>query len=157
MEGAGGVSAWRWLFYVSLLSVRPSSTFASSRFPFLPLRILYASKLTVKYVLQIEGALTMAFAVISVFILPDFPHNSRGFSAEEKELAQLRMTEDVGMKDETTVSTWTAVKLSLGDYKTWCMSLTLTAMVIGLSFNAYFPVRGPSCTPDSSRDEKTTF
>ncbi|BGP05329.1 putative transporter [Rhodotorula toruloides] len=102
MEGAGGIRAWRWLFYI-------------------------------------EGAITMAVAVISVFILPDFPHNSRGFSAEEKELAQLRMTEDVGMKDETTVSTWTALKIALGDYKLHLMSLTLTAMVVGLSFNAYFP------------------
>ncbi|BGP29393.1 hypothetical protein JCM10296v2_001132 [Rhodotorula toruloides] len=102
MEGAGGVRAWRWLFYI-------------------------------------EGAITMAVAVISVFILPDFPHNSRGFSAEEKELAQLRMTEDVGMKDETTVSTGTALKIALGDYKLHLMSLTLTAMVVGLSFNSYFP------------------
>ncbi|BGP22192.1 hypothetical protein JCM10295v2_001070 [Rhodotorula toruloides] len=102
MDGAGGIRAWRWLFYI-------------------------------------EGSITMAVAVISVFILPDFPHNSRGFTAEEKELAQLRMTEDVGVKDETTVSTWTALTLALGDYRLWVFSLVLTAMVIGLSFNAYYP------------------
>lgn len=102
----------------------------------------------------------MAVAVISVFILPDFPHNSRGFSAEEKELAQLRMTEDVGMKDETTVSTWTALKIALGDYKLHLMSLTLTAMVVGLSFNAYFPVRTPLVvgrTPGKARSPTLTF
>lgn len=43
----------------------------------------------------VEGAITMFVALIAIFMLPDFPHNSRGFSAEERQLAQLRMLEDV--------------------------------------------------------------
>lgn len=42
----------------------------------------------------------MAFAVIAVFMLPDFPHNTRfGFSKEELQVAQLRMLEDVSDPD----------------------------------------------------------
>lgn len=50
-------------------------------------------------------------------MLPDFPHNSRGFSKRELEVAQLRMTEDVGAKDETKVSNWKALRMALLDYK----------------------------------------
>jgi hypothetical protein len=37
----------------------------------------------------------MGIAIAAVFILPDLPTNSRGFTADELEVAQLRMTEDV--------------------------------------------------------------
>lgn len=40
----------------------------------------------------------MFFAVVAVFMLPDFPHNTRfGFSKEEIQVAQLRMLEDVSI------------------------------------------------------------
>ncbi|GAA5908892.1 uncharacterized protein JCM6883_004205 [Sporobolomyces salmoneus] len=87
----------------------------------------------------IEGALTCFVGVITAFILPDFPHNSRGFSATEKHLAETRMTEDTGMKDETKVSTFQALKMALCDYKLWVMALSLTSMTVGLSFNQFFP------------------
>ncbi|GAA5929106.1 hypothetical protein JCM3775_006737 [Rhodotorula graminis] len=92
-------------------------------------------------VLAIEGSLTMAVAVIAFFVLPDFPHNTRwGFSKEEKQLAVQRMTEDVGMKDDTSkISNWEALKLSLCDYKLWMMALALTSVTVGLSFNQFFP------------------
>ena len=63
--------------------------------------------------MQIEGAITMAVAVIAFFVLPDFPHNVRwGFSKEEKQLAVQRMTEDT-----SKISNWDATKLALCDYK----------------------------------------
>ncbi|GAA6006173.1 hypothetical protein JCM10207_000550 [Rhodosporidiobolus poonsookiae] len=92
-----------------------------------------------RWLFYIEGALTIFFALLAIPILPDFPHNSRGFTKAELELAQLRMTEDVGVKDDTKVSNWQALKLALGDYKLWVMALSLTAMTIGLSFNQFFP------------------
>ncbi|GAA5907313.1 hypothetical protein JCM8208_007152 [Rhodotorula glutinis] len=90
--------------------------------------------------LCIEGGITMAVAVIAFFVLPDFPHNSRGFSKEEKQLAVQRMTEDVGLNDDTSqISNWEAVKLALCDYKLWMMALALTSVTVGLSFNQFFP------------------
>lgn len=84
---------------------------------------------------SIEGALTMFIALLCIPILPDFPHNSRGFSAEEKMLAQLRMREDAGEADDDTTTFLQALKMMIVDPKTWVMSLSLTAMVIGLCFN----------------------
>ncbi|KPV77091.1 uncharacterized protein RHOBADRAFT_49403 [Rhodotorula graminis WP1] len=94
-----------------------------------------------RWLFYIEGSLTMAVAVIAFFVLPDFPHNTRwGFSKEEKQLAVQRMTEDVGMKDDTSkISNWEALKLSLCDYKLWMMALALTSVTVGLSFNQFFP------------------
>lgn len=46
----------------------------------------------------------MFVALVAIVMLPDFPHNTfRGFTAEERQLAQLRMLEDVGLSDTTAV------------------------------------------------------
>ncbi|KAJ9133392.1 Tartrate transporter [Pleurostoma richardsiae] len=94
-----------------------------------------------RWLFWIEGAATMAVAISAAFILPDLPHNSRGFSEEELQVAQLRMIEDVGEADEDSAEEgalgglWMALK----DIKIYLMMLTLTAYVVGLSFNAFFP------------------
>ncbi|GAA6024824.1 hypothetical protein JCM11491_005664, partial [Sporobolomyces phaffii] len=87
----------------------------------------------------IEGSITCAVAVIAAFVLPDFPKNSRGFSSSEKHLAETRMTEDMGMKDQSNQSPFACLKMALTDYKLWVMAISLTSMTIGLSFNQFFP------------------
>lgn len=82
----------------------------------------------------------MAIAISAAFILPDLPHNTRGFTQDELEIAQLRMTEDVGEADVDAEGQgpldglWMALK----DWKIYIMMITFTAYVVGLSFNAYF-------------------
>lgn len=82
----------------------------------------------------------MFFAVCAGFILPDLPHNTRGFTEEECYVAQLRMTEDVGVadSDEPGQTPFTGLIMALKDGKVYLMMLTLTAYVVGLSFNAFF-------------------
>jgi len=94
-----------------------------------------------RWLFWIEGAITMAIALSVVFILPDLPHNSRGFSAEELEVAQLRMLEDVGEADEDSAEqgVFDGLAMALKDPKIYLMALTFTAYVVGLSFNAFFP------------------
>ena len=86
----------------------------------------------------------MFIAIVAAFVLPDLPHNTRGFTAEELEVAQLRMIEDVGEADEDAkdAGTFDGLFMALKDTKMYIMSLTFTAYVVGLSFNAYF-VRCP--------------
>jgi hypothetical protein len=85
----------------------------------------------------------MFVAILAVFILPDLPHNTRGFTEEERYVAQLRMTEDVGVadSDEPDQGVFTGLIMALKDAKVYLMMFTLTAYVVGLSFNAFF-VRG---------------
>lgn len=83
----------------------------------------------------------MAIALTAGFILPDLPQNSRGFTREELDVAQLRMLEDVGEADEDSVNqgAFDGLIMALKDPKIYIMSITFTAYVIGLSFNAFFP------------------
>ncbi|ORY28046.1 major facilitator superfamily domain-containing protein [Naematelia encephala] len=95
-----------------------------------------------RWLFFIEGALTMFFAIVAVFMLPDFPHNTRwGFSPEERKVAQIRMMEDVGEVDQdSSEDKWYAgFVMALSDWKIYILMLSLTACVTGLSFNIYFP------------------
>ncbi|KAK8850664.1 hypothetical protein IAR55_004584 [Kwoniella newhampshirensis] len=95
-----------------------------------------------RWLFYIEGALTMFFAIVAIFMLPDFPHNTkRGFSEEEIQVAQLRMLEDVGEVDrDSGEDKWySGLVMALKDWKIYILMLSLTACVTGLSFNIYFP------------------
>lgn len=98
-----------------------------------------------RWLFWIEGAVTMGVAISAAFILPDLPHNSRGFTEEERQVAQLRMTEDVGEadRDSEEQGAFYGLMLCVKDVKVYVMMLTFTAYVVGLSFNAFF-VRLPS-------------
>lgn len=94
-----------------------------------------------RWLYWIEGAATICIAISAAFILPDLPHNTRGFTQEERDVAVLRMTEDVGEADEdsATSSPLAGLYMCVQDYKIYLMMLTFTTYVIGLSFNAFFP------------------
>lgn len=94
-----------------------------------------------RWLFWIEGAITMAVAIAAGFILPDLPHNSRGFTEEELQLAQLRMVEDVGEADEDSkeMGVFDGLLMAVKDYKIYVMMFTFTAYTVGLSFNAFFP------------------
>lgn len=82
----------------------------------------------------------MGIAIAAVFILPDLPSNTRGFTADELEVAQLRMTEDVGVADVDPegLGTFGGLKMALKDVKVYIMCIIFALYVVGLSFNAYF-------------------
>ncbi|KAK5044782.1 hypothetical protein LTR84_010438 [Exophiala bonariae] len=94
-----------------------------------------------RWLYWIEGAVTMLIAIVAAFILPDLPHNSRGFTQEERDIAVLRMTEDVGEADADSAdqSPFAGLIMVVKDVKVYLMMLTFTAYVVGLSFNAFFP------------------
>ncbi|KAM0712443.1 hypothetical protein Q7P37_011539 [Cladosporium fusiforme] len=94
-----------------------------------------------RWLFWIEGAATMLIAILAAFILPDLPHNSRGFTKEELEVAQLRMTEDVGVADvdPEDSGTFDGLFMALKDSKVYVMCILFATYVVGLSFNAYFP------------------
>jgi MFS family permease len=93
-----------------------------------------------RWLFWIEGAITMAIAVFSAFVLPDLPTNSSGFTEEERLVAQLRIIEDVGEADTDSEeqSPFSGLIMALKDFKIYLMMLSFTAYVVGLSFNAFF-------------------
>lgn len=93
-----------------------------------------------RWLFWIEGGVTMLVAILAAVILPDLPHNTRGFTEEERQVAQLRMLEDVGEADTDSKDQGIAdgLVMAMKDVKVWLMMLALTAFVVGLSFNAFF-------------------
>ena len=93
-----------------------------------------------RWLFWIEGAVTMGVAISAAFILPDLPTNSKGFTEEELLVARMRMQEDVGEADtdSDTMGAFDGLKMALTDYKIYVMMFSLTAYVVGLSFNAFF-------------------
>ena len=86
----------------------------------------------------------MLAAVLAVFILPDFPQNSHWFlTSEEMRLAELRIREDVGIDDSDEArckgSRVPGLLEALSDWRVYWLALTLTSLVVSLSFNAFFP------------------
>jgi len=93
-----------------------------------------------RWLFWIEGAITIAVAISAAFILPDLPTNTRGFTEEELQVAQLRMTEDVGEADTDSAEqgVFDGLMMVLKDPKVYLMMFTFTAYTTGLSFNAFF-------------------
>ncbi|KAK2608874.1 hypothetical protein QQS21_002587 [Conoideocrella luteorostrata] len=94
-----------------------------------------------RWLFWLEGAITMGVAISAAFILPDLPHNARGFTEEERMVAQLRLIEDVGEADTDSAEqgAFGGLMMALTDPKIYVMMFTFTAYVVGLSFNAFFP------------------
>ncbi|KAJ6614287.1 MFS general substrate transporter [Mycena sp. CBHHK59/15] len=95
-----------------------------------------------RWLFFIEGGMTIAVAFVSIFILPDFPENSSSWlTPAEKALAQRRMAEDAGMDVELDLKhgSTSGLLMAVSDRKVWWLALTLTSIVMSLSFNAYFP------------------
>ncbi|KAJ3736423.1 sugar transporter [Lentinula guzmanii] len=95
-----------------------------------------------RWLFYIEGSLTVFVAICAMFILPDFPTTTKWLTPLERKLAVQRMEEDAGVGDqgETEVGGQASgLILALSDWRVWWMSLAMTAQVVSLSFNAYFP------------------
>ncbi|KAG6814214.1 hypothetical protein H0H92_000891 [Tricholoma furcatifolium] len=93
-----------------------------------------------RWLFYIEGSLTVAISIIVIFVLPDFPTNTRSLSPEERALAIRRMEEDAGVGDEEeTEGEGSGFWLAITDIKAWWLAFALTSQVVALSFNAYFP------------------
>jgi len=94
-----------------------------------------------RWLFFIEGSLTIFFACLALFILPNFPHNTRGLTDVERKLAVLRMQEEDASIGETSQgNTGTSgLRLALTDWKTWWYAMAMTVRIMALSFNLFLP------------------
>ncbi|KAG1879312.1 MFS general substrate transporter [Suillus tomentosus] len=94
-----------------------------------------------RWLFYIEGGVTILIAICAIFILPNFPHNTRWLTPEERSLAISRLLEDgYGKADESGKQTtiqglWDAVF----DWKVWWFSVAFMFQYIAHSFMGYFP------------------
>ncbi|KAG2075986.1 MFS general substrate transporter [Suillus decipiens] len=94
-----------------------------------------------RWLFYIEGGITILVAICAFFILPDFPHNTKWLTPEERTLAISRLQEDgygktdVLEKRTTMQGLWDAVS----DWKVWWFSVAFMIQYIAQSFFGYFP------------------
>jgi hypothetical protein len=84
--------------------------------------------------------MTIFVAICAVFILPDFPHNTRWLTPEERALAISRLAEDnngtTGKENRTTIE---GLRDAVTDWKVWWFAAVFLAQVLAQSFYLYFP------------------
>ncbi|KAG1838122.1 major facilitator superfamily domain-containing protein [Suillus subluteus] len=86
-----------------------------------------------RWLFYIEGGITILVAICAIFVLPDFLHNTRWMTPEERALAISRLAEDGhGKADElgkqtTMQGVWDAVS----DWKVWWFSVAAMFQLVG--------------------------
>ena len=97
----------------------------------------------VRWLFFIEGAITILVAILSMYILPDFPGGSNiWLTPAEKAIVVQRMVEDVEVHADlhtTSGGQFLGFHLAISDWKVWWLALTFTTLVTSLSFSSYFP------------------
>jgi len=94
-----------------------------------------------RWLFFIEGSISISIGILAIFILPDYPHNTRWLTPAELRLAQVRLAEDTGEADEDGVhdTAWTGLVQALKDPKVAIFSIMNCSQLLGLGFINFFP------------------
>ncbi|KAN0081227.1 Major facilitator superfamily domain containing protein [Tylopilus felleus] len=94
-----------------------------------------------RWLFYIEGAITMFLGLLTMWLLPDLPHNTRWMSPAERRLAQARLAEDAAEADQDSsdATIFDGFKLAIRDVKVWIFVLMGCSQLLGLSFINFFP------------------
>lgn len=87
-----------------------------------------------------EGVMTIGVAIIVSFILPDYPHNTKWLTEEEKSFAAWRLLEDINEADDQHAgSVWAGLKLAVKDYRLYVFVMLQHLNLVALTFQYFFP------------------
>lgn len=93
-----------------------------------------------RWLFIIEGCMTVPFAVVTMFVMPDYPATSSFLTEEERTLAVLRIAEEASEEDDRAeVPVMTGLKMAFTDpalYMIWLMQLGLNTAA---AFTNFFP------------------
>ncbi|KIJ65885.1 hypothetical protein HYDPIDRAFT_174700 [Hydnomerulius pinastri MD-312] len=94
-----------------------------------------------RWLFYIEGAITIFIGFMAMWLLPDYPDNTRWLSPAERHLAQVRLAEDAGEadKDSEDASIFEGFILAIKDPKVLIFMLMCCSQLLGLSFINFFP------------------
>ncbi|KAI0767036.1 MFS general substrate transporter [Fomes fomentarius] len=94
-----------------------------------------------RWMFFIEGAVTIVIGILAIFLLPDYPHNTRWLSPEQRRLAQVRISEDTGEVDEdgASESAFSGLVMALVDPKVLLFSVMSFSQILGFSYANFFP------------------
>ncbi|OAA60330.1 MFS transporter [Niveomyces insectorum RCEF 264] len=95
-----------------------------------------------RWLFIIEASMTIGFAILSAFILPNYPHNTRWIQGDMRTVAMWRLVEDVGEADDAetdTVSMWQGFLQATKDYKTWILVWNHIFLTVGAGIVVFYP------------------
>ncbi|KAG2142325.1 major facilitator superfamily domain-containing protein [Suillus bovinus] len=105
-----------------------------------------------RWLFYIDGGMTIVVAICTMFILPNFPHNTKCLTPEERSLAISRLEDDGygSMDGPGKRTTMQGLRDALRDWKVWWFTILFTINHIALSFGFYFPTLVASMGYDTS-------
>jgi MFS family permease len=94
-----------------------------------------------RWLFYIEGAITICVGFQAMWLLPDYPNNTRWLTSAERRLAQARLAEDAGEADQDSAeaSVFEGFKMAIKDPKVPVFMLMCCSQLLGLSFVNFFP------------------
>ncbi|EJD54999.1 MFS general substrate transporter [Auricularia subglabra TFB-10046 SS5] len=91
-----------------------------------------------RWLFIVEGCMTVVVAVACVFLLPDWPGNTRWLSEREKQLAVMRMQADhIGASGTRELGHWASLVAALTDWRTYVFTF-MYMMIVGAGTISYF-------------------
>ncbi|PNS17218.1 hypothetical protein CAC42_6901 [Sphaceloma murrayae] len=86
----------------------------------------------------IQGGLSIVVAIMSFFLLPDHPLQTRWLTETERLLAHSRIAADTTQREEAT-SVWVGLRQALADWRTWIFCLMYNTHISSVSFQSFLP------------------
>ena len=92
-----------------------------------------------KWLFIIEASVTVFVALCAIFILPDFPHNTRFLRPQERAVAVHRLQKVSGSRDTERGSMLQGVRLAFSDYKVWLLALVIITKTSAGAVTSFIP------------------
>ncbi|KAI0450384.1 allantoate permease [Xylaria acuta] len=93
-----------------------------------------------RWLFIIEGTITIGIAILSTFILPNYPANTKWLTPEEQAYAQWRLVDDTGEADlADSISVKEGVKMAFKDPRLYLFTLLQHVSLLSQAFQYFFP------------------
>ncbi|KAG5732000.1 hypothetical protein E4T56_gene18263 [Termitomyces sp. T112] len=94
-----------------------------------------------RWLFFIEGSITILIGFASMWLLPDYPHNTSWISPNERRLALARISEDAGEADQDNAedSPLKGLRMAISDPLVLIFTIQTVSQLLGLSFVNFFP------------------
>ncbi|RJE25139.1 Major Facilitator Superfamily [Aspergillus sclerotialis] len=95
-----------------------------------------------RWLFIVEGAATIACAILGALVLPDFPATSKRFSPRQRQVAVERLTMDnvtARTEDNPPLSAFEAVWSSMIDWRTWLLTIGYMSIGGSATMSYFYP------------------
>ncbi|ODN84940.1 hypothetical protein, variant [Cryptococcus amylolentus CBS 6039] len=92
-----------------------------------------------RWLFIVDGSVSGFFAIVSIFILPDYPATTRWLSTREKAIAVWRMERDGGQRDEDDEGMFKGLMMALTDYRLYLLAIIIITKTTAAAVTQFIP------------------